>query len=212
MPPRGERSTMKGNPEPDVRKSPRPGEKICFGEKIRAVRERKRLTLKAVATAAGVSESLVSQIERGRVSPAIDTLLALARVLDIRLEYLFEEYDRHGSVQVIRPGERRTIHEDAAVYEEVSRPSEQDGQHSIESYLITLPVGEATHRGHYGHPGKEMGYVLEGRARLKYEDREYELEAGDSVTFSAGAPHTIENAGEGPLKALWVVSPAQRFA
>ena len=41
--------------------------------------------------AAGVSESLVSQIERNRVSPAIDTLLALADALDIDLEYLFEE-------------------------------------------------------------------------------------------------------------------------
>ena len=57
-----------------------------------------------------------------------------------------------------------------------------------------------------------MGYILEGQARLKYEDEEYELEAGDSVSFAAGAPHTIENPGSGFLKALWVVSPAQRFS
>ena len=64
-----------------------------FGEKLRSVRERKGYTLKVVATKAGVSESLVSQIERNRVSPAIDTLLALADVLDINLEFLFEEYN-----------------------------------------------------------------------------------------------------------------------
>ncbi|MBO7135339.1 MAG: helix-turn-helix transcriptional regulator, partial [Spirochaetaceae bacterium] len=63
-----------------------------FGEKLRQVREKKGLTLKVVAQQAGVSESLVSQIERNKVSPAIDTLLALADVLDISLEYLFEEY------------------------------------------------------------------------------------------------------------------------
>ena len=63
-----------------------------FGEKLRAVRERKGYTLKVVAQKAGVSESLVSQIERNHVSPAIDTLLALADVLDINLEFLFEEY------------------------------------------------------------------------------------------------------------------------
>ena len=185
--------------------------KYRFGEKIRLIRERKQLTLKAVAQQAGVSESLVSQIERGRVSPAIDTLLSLAQVLDIRLEYLFEEYNRHGSVKVIRADERRTIHEDTVVYEEVARPNEQDSQHSIESYLITVPPGGSTHRGHYGHLGKELGYIIEGSARLRYEDKEYELNEGDSVHFSAGAPHTIENTGEGPLKALWVVSPAQRF-
>ena len=61
-----------------------------FGEKLRAAREKKHLTLKTVALQAGVSESLVSQIERNKVSPAIDTLLSLASVLEINLEYLFE--------------------------------------------------------------------------------------------------------------------------
>ena len=197
---------MKASSQEDTRKI------LRFGEKIREVREKKGLTLKAVASQAGVSESLVSQIERGRVYPAIDTLLCLARVLDIRLQYLFEEYDRHGSVNVIRAGQRKSIHEDGVVYEEVARPGEQDGKHSIESYLITIPPGEATHRGHYGHSGKEMGYIVEGEAVLRYEDEENTLSQGDSVSFSAGAPHTIENVGSSPLKALWVVSPPQRFA
>src|SRR5574344_3164187 len=86
-----------------------------FGEKLREVREKKKLTLKAVATKAGVSESLVSQIERNHVSPAIDTLLSLAEVLDINLEYLFEEYNRKRPVQIIRAGERRQLNEDDVV-------------------------------------------------------------------------------------------------
>ena len=69
-----------------------------FGEKLRAVRERKHLTLKAVAAHAKVSESLVSQIERNKVSPAIDTLLDIADALDISLEFLFEEYSRRRPV------------------------------------------------------------------------------------------------------------------
>ena len=66
-----------------------------FGEKLRQVREHKGYTLKVVAQKAGVSESLVSQIERNHVSPAIDTLLALADVLDINLEFLFDEYRKN---------------------------------------------------------------------------------------------------------------------
>jgi transcriptional regulator with XRE-family HTH domain len=48
--------------------------KYQFGEKIREVRNRRQLTLREVADRAGVSESLVSQIERDKISPAIDTL------------------------------------------------------------------------------------------------------------------------------------------
>ena len=59
------------------------GMKYKFGEKLRIVRERKGMTLKEVARQAGVSESLISQIERNRVSPSIDTLLQIADVLEI---------------------------------------------------------------------------------------------------------------------------------
>lgn len=182
-----------------------------FGDKLRTVREKKHLTLKTVAMQAGVSESLVSQIERNRVSPAIDTLLALASVLDINLEYLFEEYNQRKPVTIIRSDERRTIKEEDTIYEEVSRPEGKDEQHTLESYFITIPQGSRTHRGNYGHLGRELGIIIEGKAKLLHENKEYELNEGDSISFSAGASHTLINTGDKTLKALWIVSPAQRF-
>ncbi len=183
-----------------------------FGEKLRSVRERKGYTLKVVAQQAGVSESLVSQIERNRVSPAIDTLLTLADVLDINLEFLFEEYRRDRPVKVIRSEERRKTQEDEVWYEELAKPVESDGEHAMESYLITIPAGEQTHRGSYGHLGREFGYIIEGKARLQYESTTYDLDEGDSISFSASSPHTLLNRGDIALKALWVVTPPQRFS
>lgn len=185
--------------------------KYSFGEKIRSIREKKHLTLKQVATQAGVSESLVSQIERNRVSPAIDTLLSIAEVLDINLEYLFEEYNRSRPVTIIRSGERRSLNEDEVHYEELVKADESDGQYNMECYTITIPQGGHSHRGNYGHLGREMGVILEGKATLHYENNKYELNTGDSVSFSAQVPHELENTGDGILKAIWVVSPSQRF-
>ncbi len=182
-----------------------------FGEKIRAVRERKGFTLKVVAQKAGVSESLVSQIERNRVSPAIDTLLTLADVLDINLEFLFEEYHRERPVTVIRSGERRTIAEDDITYAEIAKPVESDGERSMESFMVEIPVGSHTHHGSYGHLGREIGYILQGKGQLHYENLVYNLSEGDSVSFSSSAPHKIINTGTIPLKAIWVVNPPQRF-
>lgn len=182
-----------------------------FGEKLRTVRERKGYTLKVVASQAGVSESLVSQIERNRVSPAIDTLLALADVLDINLEYLFEEYRKKHPVQIIRKDERRVSQEEKISYEEVVKPDESDGQNTLEAYFVTIPVNEKTHRGSYGHMGREMGLVLSGECELHYENLIYKLNEGDSVSFSANAPHVLINTGNKEFKAIWVVTPAQRF-
>jgi transcriptional regulator with XRE-family HTH domain len=182
-----------------------------FGEKLRAVRERKGCTLKQIAAAAGVSESLVSQIERNKVSPAIDTLLAIAEALDINLEYLFEEFRQKRKVNVIRAGERRTLNEDDVIYEELAKPAENDGTHALESYMITIPAGARTHRGSYGHLGRELGVIIEGEASFEYEQTKYILKAGDSISFSASIPHTLSNNGQVPLKAFWVVTPPQRF-
>ena len=180
-----------------------------FGEKLRQVREHKGYTLKVVAQRTGVSESLVSQIERNHVSPAIDTLLALADVLDINLEYLFEEYKKERPVQIIRSTERPALQEDDITYEGLAKQA--NSETSIEAYLIKIPAGSHTHRGSYGHLGREIGYVIKGKAALVYDGKNYELEAGDSVSFSAGASHSIENIGDCELEAIWVVTPAQRF-
>lgn len=182
-----------------------------FGEKLRQVREHKGYTLKVVAQKAGVSESLVSQIERNHVSPAIDTLLALADVLDINLEFLFEEYRKVRPVQIIRADERPVQKEEDISYEELAKPSSSDSENSVESYMLKIPAGSHTHRGSYGHIGREFGIIVQGRAKLIYENKEYFLEKGDSASFSASVPHTLENVGEEELQAIWVVTPAQRF-
>ncbi len=183
-----------------------------FGEKLRMVREKRGFTLKTVASKAGVSESLVSQIERNRVSPAIDTLLTLADVLDINPEFLFEEFRRSRPVSIVRTAERRKRTEGKVFYEELAHPFDKNGSYSMESYIITIPAGGRTNHGSYGHLGQEIGYVLEGKALFKYENEEYELEEGDSISFSSSAPHILENASEtNLLRTLWVLNPPQRF-
>ena len=164
-----------------------------------------------VAQRAGVSESLVSQIERNHVSPAIDTLLALADVLDINLEFLFEEYKKERPVQIIRSDERATIMEDDVSIEELATAANSDKDNSLESYMISVPVASHTHRGSYGHIGREIGIIITGKGELHYDNKVYELSAGDSVSFSASAPHYLENTGNEELRAIWFVTPAQRF-
>ena len=183
-----------------------------FGEKLRQVREHKGYTLKVVAQKAGVSESLVSQIERNHVSPAIDTLLALADVLDINLEFLFEEYRKERPVHIIRGESRASVKEDDVIYEELARPSAPSGENSTESYIIKIPAGSHTHHGSFGHIGREIGLILKGRAKFTYAGTEYYLSEGDSVSFSSGSPHVLENDGDTTMEAVWFVTPAERFA
>jgi transcriptional regulator with XRE-family HTH domain len=185
----------------------------CFGEKIRVIRERRGLTLREVADHAGVSESLVSQIERNRVSPAIDTLLALADALDLDLEYLFSDYRRERSVRITRVMERDTFTRPGVLYERIAhmeglpRENSAETRNGIEAYAITLERGAKTGTKEYGHPGWELGIIREGQAELTVGNRSYELFPGDSASFMADAPHVLANSGPRTLRVLWIVTP-----
>ena len=55
------------------------------------------------------------------------------------------------------------------------------------------------------HGGKEYAYMLSGRLGLKIGFEEFELEAGDSITFDAQMPHRLWTIGKKPAEAIWVV-------
>jgi transcriptional regulator with XRE-family HTH domain len=178
-----------------------------FGEKIRSFRERRSLTLREVADRAGVSESLVSQIERNRVSPALDTLLALADALDMDLEYLFADYRRDRPVKLTKSHERVSFTKPGIRYERLAQLEGQDYLGGIEAYYITVEPGSQTGSTEYGHQGWELGMVEAGKAELSLGNRTYELVPGDSISFRADAPHVLVNTGTELLRVLWIISP-----
>lgn len=183
--------------------------KYRFGDKLREVRERRGLTLKQVAAAVGVTESQISQIERHKVMPAVDTLLDIAGFLNLDLEYLFSDYREENPVHVLKAAERPRFEVEGTVYELLSQ-SEQ-GEHGIEAYLLTIAPGSRQGSDEYGHIGREMGIILEGVAELSCGGRSYHAEAGDSLSFSSDVPHILRNSGDAPLRAFWVVTPPKGF-
>ncbi|MFP4385218.1 MAG: helix-turn-helix domain-containing protein [Spirochaetia bacterium] len=181
--------------------------KYRFGTIIREVRERKGLTLAALAGGAGISVSLVSQIERNVVSPSIDTLLKLADVLEIDLDYLFKDYRRNKKVRVLRSGEGRTMTDPSGVvYRQLSILEEKE-KYGIEAVLLEVPPGKGSGSREFGHPGKEMGIILEGQGRFTYGETREDLHPWDTVSFDSDIPHTFLNTGSKPLKAVWILTP-----
>jgi len=177
-----------------------------FGEKLRTVRERRGLTMKELATLVGISESMVSQIERNKVSPAIDTLLSIAASLDIDLEYLFAEFKREKPVRIVRANERRSVSVPGVRYEQLAA-ADADEKHGIEALLLCVDVGAERGSREYGHPGRELGIIIEGKALFEIGGQCHELGPGDSLSFESNVPHVLRNVGSTPLVAYWIATP-----
>ncbi len=82
-------------------------DEVDLGARIRALRLRQGLTLRELAARAGVTESFLSQVERGVASPSIASVQRIARALGHSIARLFSEDEPTGSL--VREGERRRV-------------------------------------------------------------------------------------------------------
>jgi transcriptional regulator with XRE-family HTH domain len=182
-----------------------------FGEKLRHIRKKRKITMKEVSEMVGVTESLISQIETNRVSPAIDTLLKIAEVLQVDMDYLFRDWKQEKPVIFIKRTQRNRLNLNGVTYEQLSKTVSENSEHGIEAYFLHIKPGKQSGNEDYGHQGKELGVIMEGNGEFEIGNKTYILHEGDSVSFDSDVPHVLKNTGEKNLKAFWVITPPKKF-
>jgi transcriptional regulator with XRE-family HTH domain len=179
-----------------------------LGALLRSIRNSRHLTIKEVAAKAGVSSSLLSQIERNRISPSLDTLMHILEVYGVPPDKFFKDYETHSQVEIVRRDERKICRRKGFKYEKLCGDSQTKGNHSFNAFFLELAPGQKRGDVKDGHLGRELGIVVEGSAQLLYGDETYEINKGDSVSFFSQIPHVIQNSSDQIFRAYWVVTPA----
>ena len=174
-----------------------------LGGAIRRRRHAASLTLATVSERAGISVSMLSQVERGLLDPSLDTLRNIADALGTAPFRLLAE--EGAVVGVVRRGERRALDGDAgAPHTELLSPS-GDGAFAITVW--ELQPGSSRTGEPSSHPGEEANLVLRGKAQLEIGDERIELAEGDCVTFDPRRPHRVTAVGSKPAVCLSVSCP-----
>lgn len=188
-------------------------EALELGQKIRALRLQHGLTLHKLAQATGVSQSLISQVERGLASPSITTLRRIAGALDVPIAALFlggneasnGETDRLGRRLVVRRHERKGLHVPRSKVDyELLTP---DLNRRIEFIWIEYEPGSVTHLDPMSHPGEENAVCLEGSVVVTIDGQEFVLSEGDSISFDSGRLHQVENRSDGRAVLVSAITP-----
>ena len=196
---------------------------LNFGQELRRSRESKGLSLRSVATAVGVSPSLLSQVETGKTQPSVSTLYALVNHLGISLDGLMREElssratanfpqsrSRHGSRVIQRADQKPTIEmSNGVTWERLA-----DGGNDIaDPLLVSYPAGASSSiEGKFmRHSALEYGVILEGELTLKLDFDEQVLRPGDSFCFDADRPHLYENKSDKVARGIWFVISRQEI-
>jgi transcriptional regulator with XRE-family HTH domain len=183
-----------------------------FGEALRERRRANGISVRALAGQVGVSPSLVSQIENGKVNPSVDTLVALVTALGLSLDELFldvpanagDPLPQPGGTGVVREGQRPRIELATGVKWDRLTPTHENGVDFL--YVVYEVGGASCAPGAYmRHHGREYGLVLSGHLGAAVGFESFELGPGDSIVFNADIPHRLWTIGDAPVTATWTI-------
>ena len=169
-----------------------------IGAKVRALRLKKKIGLVDLGKHTGLSAALLSKIERGRLFPTLPTLLRIALVFGVGLEYFFAGAREKPLIAVTRKSQRVELPDRPGAREVAYRFASLDypaTERRFNCYVAEFfPVAPEKLRPH-DHAGVEFIYMINGTLSLHVNGEEHVLEAGDAIYFDASSPHAYRRSG-----------------
>lgn len=184
-----------------------------IGEKIRGLRQQKRLTLQDLSEVTTLSKPLLSQIENQQVIPPIATLLKIAKGLKVDIHFFFEDAGNRQKYVLTR---REDVREDEKVprptANEIARPYAyyslaQGLRHKhMEPFLVEFENREWDDSLFFKHDGdEEFIYITAGELDFHYNGEVLRLRSGDSIYYDSSQPHGWVAVGDTTAKAVAVM-------
>jgi transcriptional regulator with XRE-family HTH domain len=180
---------------------------LDLGRTARRLRESQNLTLADVAHRASISSAMLSRLETGRVSPSLETIVALAQSLGVTPSVLMQRVGSDdGGAQLIRSGEGlETVRSGTRRGHTYHLLAAQRGPRKVfEPFLVTLNDRSEVFPG-FQHPGTEFIHLLTGVLHYRHGRHTYVMRPGDTLTFNGDVAHGPERLEKVPIKMLSII-------
>lgn len=163
---------------------------VNVGARLRALREERNLSMRALAERSELAVNTLSLIENGRTSPSVNTLQQLAYTLNVPITTFFEQPEAVEPVMYRPAIERQRTPFECGAIEDLGSAQMQC---PIEPFLVTLEPGTTSGHTAITHTGYEFVLGIEGTIIYTVRQQEYLIEPGDSLLFEAYLPHAWRN-------------------
>jgi transcriptional regulator with XRE-family HTH domain len=174
----------------------------ALGIQIRQFRRQNDLSVADLASAAGISNGMLSKIENGGISASLSTLQSIASALNVSLSSLFASFEERQDCSYVPAGQGLTIERRGTkaghVYQLLGHALR--GDVVVEPYMIVLRENAVPHTS-FRHAGVEFIHMIDGEIVYRHGSERYTLKDGDSLLFDSGALHGPET----------LVSPTSRY-
>lgn len=174
-----------------------------LGSRVALLRDVRGMSLRALAAAAGVSSSFLSQLENGRTNASVASLRKIAAALGVTPAQLLDDSPTH-TRGVLKSDQRPTLPLEGAQKFVLSLPPLRN----LEVYAGEFEPGGTTGNDLYTHgQSQEMLIVTAGEVVLQLGDERIAMALDDSIEFLSSVPHRVMNESEAPARVVWINSP-----
>jgi transcriptional regulator with XRE-family HTH domain len=180
------------------------GREPSVGGRLRSLRRARRLTLREIAGRAQLSESFLSQLERGQTGATVQSLQRIATALGVEVSDLFSGDGAHRP-KVVRRDDRVSVAWGKLGRKTLLTPKPFE---FLEVVAAELEPGGSTGDVPYTHgDSEELFLVVRGTVELELDNDVLTLEAGDCAHYRSSTPHRVCNVGSTRAEVLYVISP-----
>ena len=181
------------------------------GEKIKAIRETKQISIADVVERTGLAQEQIERIEGNVDIPSLAPLIKIARALGVRLGTFLDDQDEVGAV-VCRKEEHtdKTISfsnnaMNARTHMQYHSLSASKADRHMEPFIVEINKADEAAYELSSHEGEEFIYVMDGVVEIAYGKKNFVIEAGDSIYYDSIVPHHVHGFEGQAAKILAVV-------
>lgn len=172
-----------------------------LGEKIKSIRKGKGIKIKQLSSRSGLTESSISMIENGKISPSITTINKIAIALGVHPIEFFE-IERHKRWVITRKSERVQLK--ISTDNILEYLSKEKGNEKIEIYISNLGPNQSSYTDRLNILGEKFCLVLKGIIELELGNEFITLNEGDSILFDSMIPHLWRSTKSNETRSLWI--------
>jgi len=181
-----------------------------IGEKIKQIREIRKVSLEELSERSGMDIALVQKIEEGKNVPSLAPLIKIARALGVRLGTFLDDSDSYGPVVVRADDHQKGVRftsQSSEVREHLnffSLAFDKAGR-NMEPFIVDIEPGQQSDYMLSSHEGEEFIYVLEGEVEINYGKEIYKLGKGDSIYLDSIVLHNVHAGNKHSARILAVI-------
>lgn len=177
---------------------------LDMGARLREIRERFGLSQRALALRAGVTNGMISLVEKNASSPSVATLKKILDVFPMSLAEFFETGQPERTAYFFRGDELVEIGGGPISYRQVGRSLQGK---ALQLLHERLQPGADTGAAMLRHAGEEGGVVVRGEIELTVGTATRVLRAGDAYAFPSSIPHRFRNLGREACEIVSACTP-----